>query len=1355
MEPMARRRMSRQDPDAVDEELARAMQAVDGSSTPVKSGHSATGKAKKVLKKAREDQAKDGDRKDSQSDIKDPNAGSSGAVVPEGPEASRPEESERPAESDGPAGTPEEMQSPESVAAHPFWSDKAKLEVALAKARPPTLDHEALRFAHEGDGVERPIDLEERAQRQREVKLDEEYLEPSYDSPPTGPRHGATSSATEDVLQKFEIDKAKLASSNQVLSGVQLSEAGPSVEPVHSSLISSHVGDQMEDQALEIAQLRSLVDHLQGALLQAEEARSFTSSSNHGHELHQSVSTQLEAAKTGLSRVGLECRNAGELGSLNVFSSVSSPQPPVGPAFEAWMTQAYPNPPALPVPRACQPAPPKPPVSVSMPVSVSQRGIPEVFPISSRATVDPFTETVLVHGQPHRWVRLGDKLGLEPVQTSRQRSPSPPPPKTTPPPSPPPYVSSPDGWMPSISAPGEPSSQALVLVPGQDWSSQALGDQDGGGSGVHSYQSAESGEVKGHREGYPQLCPATSPSFNGQGEPKNAGSGLFGVDKQSILYHLNQVKMGKLTIDQLASALGAESMLPPGHSLLAQPSTSGLSAERMGLQGLGACCPSMSGVGAMPTEAQDPCTVYPGIQGSGAEHQGRQGLGAEHVGLQGLGAIQTNGLGLGAGCDAQGALPSGLGALSARPQGASQVTGVPSAARLGQGAFQVADVPGAAHLGQGAFQVADVPGAAHLGQGAFQVADVPGAAHSGQGAYPAPGVQGMVHTGSSVHQVAGLQGTAHAGLASAQAAGMQSVPQLGQGAFSVGVHNAAQVGPGALPVTGPQGAAPLGHGTSRASLLHSPQLGPSSVLGGSSISMAGLPASSQAASGIGLAIQAPVMFAGHGTQEGIQGSSVPGTSLPPNPPNTGHRESSWFNSGSTPRGKGEFEPGDRVFWELPKLGPVTEANAAVRASDWLYRSALMLRDLSSKSWLWWDKVYEAALKFYHDYQQSDPLTRGQIRPDLPEDLQHHTFARLESRAVSMLLQAVPESVSSQALATRSLSTVGLLFQILKQFQPGGLSERQELLKSLTDLSPSSHPSDAVLVLQSWFRHIARARAMQVQLPDGSLLLAALDAMAKPLLAENAQVAFRVSLNRHQLRLDYRAEIELVEAYARNLMAEFEVLSLASDPASPPKRPRVKKVREKASAPASPPKDSSPAPLSPAAPPLPKPPPAKAPMSNKPCTSWLTDAGCKYGSKCRFVHDMEAEALKGRCFACSAKDHWANNCPVKQAERQGDPSQGKAKGFPARKGEGKGKSTAGVKALDGSSQSTLEPPNVSSTEPPASSNKAVILDNSTPTADLAREVTEVLRSLRLKKIGAVQTELGIGIVFKHCRSPKKG
>ena len=160
----------------------------------------------------------------------------------------------------------------------------------------------------------------------------------------------------------------------------------------------------------------------------------------------------------------------------------------------------------------------------------------------------------------------------------------------------------------------------------------------------------------------------------------------------------------------------------------------------------------------------------------------------------------------------------------------------------------------------------------------------------------------------------------------------------------------------------------------------------------------------------------------------------------------------------TPRGRGDFEPGDRTFWVLPVLGPVSEAGAAIRASDWLYRIALLLRDLSARSREWYQRVQEAAMQYYQEYQSSDHLRQGQIRPDLPKHLKGPMLARLESRAVQMLLQAVPDSISNQAMATRTLSSVGILYQVLKQYQPGGLQERQELLRSLTDLPTVSSAS---------------------------------------------------------------------------------------------------------------------------------------------------------------------------------------------------------------------------------------------------------------------------------------------------------
>ena len=268
------------------------------------------------------------------------------------------------------------------------------------------------------------------------------------------------------------------------------------------------------------------------------------------------------------------------------------------------------------------------------------------------------------------------------------------------------------------------------------------------------------------------------------------------------------------------------------------------------------------------------------------------------------------------------------------------------------------------------------------------------------------------------------------------------------------------------------------------------------------------------------------------------------------------------------------------------------------------------------------------MQYYHEYQASDPLHRGQIRPDLSEDLRSPTFARLESRAVQMLLQAVPESISNQAMATRTLSSVGILYQVLKQYQPGFV------------FPAVSAAQDAVLYLQGWFRHVARARAMSVQLPDGSLLLSALDGLARPLLSQNAQVAFRLSLTRHTLRLDYQSDLSSVEEYARTLLAEFEVLALSgSEVEGPQKRQRVRRIADPNS------------PNTSGLRPDPKP-----PSSAKACNNWLSAHGCKYGARCNFHHDMESETLQGRCFYCSSPEHWANSCPIKNAHKSEDRTQ---------------------------------------------------------------------------------------------------
>ena len=273
----------------------------------------------------------------------------------------------------------------------------------------------------------------------------------------------------------------------------------------------------------------------------------------------------------------------------------------------------------------------------------------------------------------------------------------------------------------------------------------------------------------------------------------------------------------------------------------------------------------------------------------------------------------------------------------------------------------------------------------------------------------------------------------------------------------------------------------------------------------------------------------------------------------------------------------------------------------------------------------------------------------------------------------------------------------------------------------------------MLYLQGWFRHVARARAMGVQLPDGSVLL--------------SQVAFRLSLTRHTLRLDYQSEITAVEEYARTLLAEFEVLALSGNEGEgAPKRQGVRRMD--GSNPSSDPKTR--AMLDhPKAPPT-KPPPSPSPkqqQSAKPCNKWLSASACKFGARCTFGHDMEAEALQGRCFYCSSAEHWANSCPIKLAHKAEEKAQAggsvvEKAGGKEPKGKGKGyggKTGSRVKNLGAEeTPSVPPPPKVAATAVGSNDPTSALASKAGPTlgpsqAQLVQEATEVLRSLRLKKV----------------------
>ena len=83
-------------------------------------------------------------------------------------------------------------------------------------------------------------------------------------------------------------------------------------------------------------------------------------------------------------------------------------------------------------------------------------------------------------------------------------------------------------------------------------------------------------------------------------------------------------------------------------------------------------------------------------------------------------------------------------------------------------------------------------------------------------------------------------------------------------------------------------------------------------------------------------------------------------------------------------------------------------------------------------------------------------------------------------------------------------------------------------------------------LRNWRRHFGRAQEVNATLPDGVLLLKALDGPIQQLGALDPQAAFRLAQSRMQLGLDEMPTQQALWSYSQCLLAEAETLVPSSD-----------------------------------------------------------------------------------------------------------------------------------------------------------------------------------------------------------------
>ena len=390
--------------------------------------------------------------------------------------------------------------------------------------------------------------------------------------------------------------------------------------------------------------------------------------------------------------------------------------------------------------------------------------------------------------------------------------------------------------------------------------------------------------------------------------------------------------------------------------------------------------------------------------------------------------------------------------------------------------------------------------------------------------------------------------------------------------------------------------------------------------------------------------------------------------------------------------------------------------------------------------------------YYNEWKEATPLQRVQITPKLPDELHDAAFARTEQRGVHLLLKAVSADQQQELVVDRDLNSTAILYRLYIRHQPGGPGEKAILLKNLTVVQPCKTASEWTAALRSWRRHYGRAREIGAIIPDGCLLIKALEPVVQFLAKEDSQASFRLAQSRAQLQVDERPDQINIWQFSQCLLAEAETLTLfgASTKTSSTTTTSPIKIKqlEMTTTPKPAPKDDNKK--------------GKGTSTvNKPCRYFASENGCKAGKSCKWMHDWENVEDKGsRCWTCGATSHRKQDCPVRSGGGGGKSSKhGEPSGSGGDCGGGQTSSTAshkGSSSTTSTSAKALAPKINEMTSSPAKTeeggsggrqengasaedgdaNKAGSTGGSAGDA-LLQEATKLLKSLRMPQVKVVR------------------
>ena len=154
---------------------------------------------------------------------------------------------------------------------------------------------------------------------------------------------------------------------------------------------------------------------------------------------------------------------------------------------------------------------------------------------------------------------------------------------------------------------------------------------------------------------------------------------------------------------------------------------------------------------------------------------------------------------------------------------------------------------------------------------------------------------------------------------------------------------------------------------------------------------------------------------------------------------------------------------------LPRLPELSATTSPIDFADWINLLEPQMSDLTRTRSEWWSRLLTACRSWYDEHLRFPPLQRMGDDPRPSKDLDLPRWNGLEKRASTMLLAAILDSQREELVSSRRLSAMAILCSLLVAYQPGGLAEKEPILRSLELPPEATSLADALTGLRRWTR----------------------------------------------------------------------------------------------------------------------------------------------------------------------------------------------------------------------------------------------------------------------------------------------